>query len=467
MKSRLTRRFFLRSAGTVAVGLPFLESLHTRPLQAQETATVKRFACFFNCNGVQMDRFFPSSAYGPLTASSFSGCTTAALAPFASRICWPRGIHMVPRGYGLDGGPGDDHSKGMGHKLTAAFLQDTEDKYADGISVDQAIAQAINPGGRQALTLKVGPHHGGVLGHISYSAPGTPVTGENNPWLAYRDFMGLNTPDVGAGPSLGDLRRRSVLDVVREDFEDLQRAPLSRSDKDKLDMHFSTIRDLEGAIAGAGMIGCNLDPAVQAELEAIDPDAVGSAAEFPKMGKLQMDVLALALACDYTRSASLQWGSGAGGPIYTWDGMSHVYSHHPLSHGTTENGGGDDVAGYQDMLADIDTWHMEQLAYLLERLDSYTEGDGTVLDNTVLLYTNELSDGKDHSFTDLPYFIVGGAGYFKQGQYIKVTGQDDVKSDVDAPHNKLLTTCMNAVGVPTEKFGGDLAPAGEMTPVKS
>lgn len=466
MKSRFSRRFFLRGAGTVAVGLPFLDSLHARSLQAQETGSIKRFACFFNCNGVQMDRFFPNASYGALSASAFSGRTTEPLAPFADRICWPRGIHMVPRGYNRDGGPGDDHAKGMGHKLTAEFLQETEDEYANGISVDQAIANAINPGDRQALTLKVGPDRGGVLGHVSYSAPGTPVSGENNPWLAYRDFMGLNSND-DEGPSVDDLRRRSVLDVVREDFEDLKRAPLSKADKDKLDMHFSTIRDLEGAIANAGMIGCNLDPALEAELEAIDPDAVGTDAAFPKMGKLQMDVLALALACDYTRSASLQWGSGAGGPIYGWDGMSHVYPHHPLSHGTTEDDGGGDVSGYQDMLAAIDTWHMEQLAYLLDRLDSYTEGEGTVLDNTVLLYTNELSDGKEHNFMDLPFFIVGGAGYFRRGEYIKVTDQENPKNDVDAPHNTLLTTCMNAVGATTEKFGGDLAPAGEMEQVKA
>jgi hypothetical protein len=436
-------------------------------VQAQDVATPKRFLCFFNCNGVEMSRFFPSGGYGALSAASFAGRSTEPLAPFANRLLIPRGIYMVPRGYGRDGGPGDDHMKGMGHKLTAEFLQDTTDKYANGVSVDQAIAQAINPGGREALTLKVGPHRGGVLGHISYSGPGIPVTGENNPWFAYRDFMGLNQV-TDTGPTPLDLRRQSVLDLVRADFEELKRADLSAADKHKLDMHFQTIRDLELSMGSHGLVGCTIDDATAAELQALDPDAVGTDAEFPKLGRLQMDVLALALACDYTRSGSLQWGSGAGGPAYRWDGMSHEYRHHPLSHGTTGDNGGADVSGYEDMLFQIDRWHMGQLAYLLEKLDSYQEQAGaTLLDNTVVLYCNELSDGKAHSFMDLPWIVAGGAGYFRRGEYVKMTGGTGTVNDTDAPHSKLLTMCMNAVGIPTEKFGGSLAPGGEFEQLKA
>jgi hypothetical protein len=271
-------------------------------------------------------------------------------------------------------------------------------------------------------------------------------------------------PDVA---DLEDLRRQSVLDVVREDFEDLRSADLSKADREKLEMHFDSIRDLETSMGEAGLVGCNLEDGVEAELQAVNPDAVGTDAEFPKMGRLQMDVLALALACDHTRSATLQWGSGAGGPVYTWDGMSHDYRHHPLSHGTTGDNGGEDVSGYEDMLADIDTWHMKQLAYLLDRLDAYEEPEGSTLDNTVLLYANELSDGKEHNFMDLPFFVVGGAGYFQQGQYVQVTNQSNTKNDQDAPHNKLLTMCMNAVGIETDKFGGDLTASGEFEAIKA
>src|SRR5690606_26874536 len=136
----LNRRNFLRGALGVSVGLPFLESV--RRASAQDADAVKRFVCFFNCNGVQMDRFFPTSD-GPLSAATLSGTALEPLTPFASRMLVPRGTFMVPRGWGRDGGPGDDHAKGMGHKLTADFLEDTEDQYARSISVDQEIARAL------------------------------------------------------------------------------------------------------------------------------------------------------------------------------------------------------------------------------------------------------------------------------------------------------------------------------------
>jgi hypothetical protein len=167
-------------------------------------------------------------------------------------------------------------------------------------------------------------------------------------------------------------------------------------------------------------------------------------------------VLALAIACGSTKVGTMLWGSGAGGPIFNWDGLSHQYNHHKLSHGNTmdDNSGGE-VAGYEDMLAGIDQWYTTQLAYLLSRLDSYQEGDGqSVLDNTAVVYMNELSHGKDHDFRDLPVIIAGGCGgYFKQGEYLKVTAQEDTRNDADAPHNKLLTTLCNAMGVPETHFG--------------
>lgn len=474
----LSRRNFLRGAGGIAVGLPLLESLRRQlsPVltpSAASSARVanaataqKRFLTFFNCNGVQMNRFFPAAPYGQLTANSFSGTSCEALAPFASKICWPRGIHMWPRGYNMDGGAGDDHMKGMGHKLTAHFLQDTSDTYANGISIDQAIAKVINPNGAAAMTLKVGPHKSGVLGNISYSGPGTPVIGENNPWFAYRDFMGIDLADPQLKENL-DLRKKSVLDVVKADFDALSQADLSKADREKLELHFQTIRDLENNMNTAGLVACSLDANLEAEIKAIDPNRIGLDAEFPKMGKLQMDVIALAMACGHSNVASLQWGDGAGGPVYNWSGMQHTYRHHPLSHGTAGDAGGDEVIGYEDMLAQIDSWHMEQFAYLLGRLNAYDEGDGSLLDNTVVLYCNELSDGKAHDFQDLPMFVVGGAGYFRVGQYAKVTNQESVRNSVDAQHCKLLNMCSNAVGVPSMNFGAPGAPTGELAAIKA
>ncbi|MDD9945511.1 MAG: DUF1552 domain-containing protein [Myxococcales bacterium] len=448
LRRHVHRRRFLRGLGGIALGLPFLESLVPKLARGQMLTQPKRFVLFFECNGVNMDRFWPS-AYGTLTPGSFGA--NQALYPirdYADRLLIPRGIHMVPKGFGWDGTAGCDHSMGMGQKLTATNLQDTEDLYASGISVDQEMAKSINPGGRSPLNLRVGPHRRGVLGSISYTGPGQPAIAENNPYLAYQDFMGVANDSATSQMMAENLRRRSVLDLVADDFEQLKRAGISKADQDKLDMHFSAVREVEQAMGSAGLIGCNLPTDVTSQLMAIDPDNVAYDSEFKTIGRLQMQVMALAIACDYTRVATLQLGNGSGGPIYTWDGMNHQYNHHKLSHGNTrDDDSGDAVAGYLDMIYEIDRWHAGEFKYLLDLLDAYDEGGSSVLDNSAVVWANELSDGKDHDFRDLPFVIAGSCGgYFRTGEYIKVTNQDNTRNDADAPHNKLLTTFLNAVG---------------------
>jgi hypothetical protein len=451
----MNRRRFLKGALGATLGLPLLSSLDGKSAKAAP-GDFKRLVVFFCCNGVNMDTFWPTTGYGAIDAAALGTCTLSPLSAFADRILLPRGIHMVPRGFGWDPSNGDDHAKGMGHKLTAHALGSTT--YAEGISVDQYVANALNAGGTPALTLLVGYKSDSVLGHISYSGPEQPVTGENNPWLAYQDLVGLGNLDDEAFQRLM-ARRQSVLDLVRPEYEALLSKNLSKADRDKLDMHFTAVRDLENTMGGT--IACNLDPTREAELEGINPDTVAYDSEFRTIGRMQMDVMAMAIACGATSAATLQWGSGAGGPIFTWDGMAHAYNHHKLSHGNTmDDCSGGMVDGYLDMLTDIDRWYAGELAYLLGRLDAYEEGAGSVLDNTCVLMMNELSHGKDHDFRDLPIVMAGSCGgYFKTGEYIKVTAQADTRNDADSPHNKLLTTICNAVGV-TDPGGGPVTNFG-------
>lgn len=462
----MNRRFFLRGAAGAVVGLPFLPSLLTREARAAAAPAPKRFACFFNCNGVNMDQWFPVGNYGALTPDMMVGTALEPVSQFASKMLVPRGIHSVPRGFGRDPTNGDDHAGGMGHKLTAAPLSYST-TYAEGISVDQAIANHLHPG-QAALSLSVGTSYNGVLGHISYTGPDQPVVGENNPWLAYQDLFGVSADPGSEGEDLLVRRRQSVLDLVRPEYEYLLSRKLSASDREKLDMHFSTIRDLEGP-AGNGVVPCSLDAVREGEIAGIDPNTVTYDSQYKTIGAMQIDILAIALACGAAQSATLLWGSGAGGPIFTWDGMTHQYNHHKLSHGNTQDdNGGAPVAGYEQMLFDIDVWHMQQLALLVEKLDSYPEGNGTVLDNMVLLYANELSDGLGHSFMDLPFVLFGSnGGYFKQGEY-QWLSQYSWANDSDAPHNKLLTTLCNSTGMNETHFGSpDFGQDGEFEELKA
>jgi hypothetical protein len=318
----------------------------------------------------------------------------------------------------------------------------------------------------------VGWRADGVLGHISYTGAEQPVSGEQNPWLAYQDIMGLSGLDDTELQMLL-ARRQSVLDLVEPEYQNLLNQQLSSADRSKLEAHFDAIRDLEGELEEG--IACGLPDAIGLELMGINPDTVAYDSEYEKLTRLQIDVMALALACGNNSSASLQLGSGAGGPIFTWDGMNHEYNHHKLSHGNTaDDDSGSAVDGYEDMLHAIDRWHAKQFRYLIERLDSYPDDGGSVLDGTCCLWMNELSHGLNHDFRDLPVVMAGSSGgYFKQGEYIKVTAEEQTVNDADAPHNKLLTTILNAVGVeadgggPVTNFGGQFGEPGEFDMLKA
>jgi hypothetical protein len=450
----LSRRTFLRGAAGVAVGLPLLESIGTSPLQAQTAKRVTRFLSFHSSSGVETDRFWP--AVGALSEASFAGKGTEALAPYASRLLIPRGVHGYPVGTWTG------HSEGTCQALTAAPLANG---LAQGRSIDQVIADALNPSGREALVVRPGGRDLGVaaFNSISYRSPGQMANAESNPFRTYRSMMGMGT----APPAMGDeaaerllARRQSVVDLVREEFEELKRIDLSRADRDKLDQHFQLVREVENGMSGSpAVVACNLDAQTTAQLEAIKQDSVESNDNFPVMARLFAKIVALSLACQYTRSAVLQWGAAvAGAPMYRWDGINHSYRHHPLSHGTTEDFSGAAISGYKDMLFEIDRWNVGELAKLLGLLDAYKEQDGTtLLDNTVVLYSNEFSHGQGHTTGDLPLIIAGGAGYFKLGQSVVVSGS---KADIGGVEgsagqsHRMLCTVLNAAGVPTANWNG-------------
>ena len=196
--------------------------------------------------------------------------------------------------------------------------------------------------------------------------------------------------------------------------------------------------------------------------------------EYEKIGGMMLDVMALAMACDQNRVVTIQWGSGAGGPIFSWLGMSAddvntKYNHHKLSHGATMDCATTPTlpdTQWKTALFDIDTWYASRFKDLLDRLSAYSEPEGSVLDNSAIAYMNDLGDGLGHNWMDLPNLIAGSAGgYFKQGQYIKLTSGNGTANDTDAPSNMLLTTLANAVGAtkqdgsPYDNFGS--APTGK------
>lgn len=433
-KRLLHRRSFLRGAGSVAVGLPFLEAFASKKAFA---APPKRLAIYFQSNGVNMDRWWPSD-YGAITAETMKGRAVEPLAKHASKLLIPRGIFMSPRGYGIDGGGGCDHVRGMGQKLTCAFISGTR---AQGPSIDHVIAKGLNPNGRDPIVLGMGGSGSGKIGSAFFKESGQAADFQRDPLQAFSGLMGMATPGGAEAVAKTLERRKSVLDVVRGDLMSMQSDTfLSGTDKKKLQMHFDAIRQLETSMApgaAGASAACGVAPA--------KPDEGSS---FEQTAVQMTNLMALVLACNANNVISLQTDRGSGGTRYSWlpDGLNKKYGHHPLSHGATFDAATSPnlpTDQYKQALLNIDTWHMKMYANLLDKLASYSEPGGSVLDNSVVLYMNELSDGLKHSYLDLPVLIAGGGGKLKQGEYIKMAASTSSKTD--CPTNQLFVTVAHAL----------------------
>ncbi|SEK78756.1 Protein of unknown function [Stigmatella aurantiaca] len=430
IRQPLSRRTLLRGLSGVAIALPFLEAMEAH---AAAPATPKRFVFVFSANGTIPPAWTPSGS-----ETSFQlGRILAPLEPHKSKLLLLDNLDMESAHHG----PGDGHQKGMGHLLTGTELQngdiftggDSEKVgWGGGISIDQEIAKRVGQNDRFP-SLLFGVQTGGanIWSRMSYSGPGSPMPAEDNPRNAFnRIFANFNADPAG----LAELRyrRHSVLDSTQEDFKKL-RAQLGSTDLQKVDAHLTAIReierrlDLEDHAVGASCV----KPAQPATLDHTKNE------NFPAVGKLQMDLLVMALTCNLTKVATLQWSRSVSQVAFPWVGVTD--RHHDLSHF------GDSDAAVQEKITKINVWYAQQFAYLLTQMSKVQEGDRTLLDNTAVLWGNELGKGNSHSRRDVPFVMAGSCGgYFRTGRYLKYT---------NGWHNELYVSLLNAMGVQTNTFG--------------
>jgi hypothetical protein len=204
-------------------------------------------------------------------------------------------------------------------------------------------------------------------------------------------------------------RKRSILDAVREDALALQKQ-VPKDDALRVEEHLSAVRDLERAVAG-----------LPAEYHRVDPpDYDGDMKDWPRIAKLQSDLLAQALVTRQTRVASYMLTKGQGLARFPWLGLTAA-RHHDYTHADGKAPGADGADG-QRVLRDITRWHVEEFAYLLAKLKSIPEGDGTVLDHTCLLYAHEHAEANPHKCSGLAMIVAGHAGHLKMGSHTRVMG---------------------------------------------
>jgi hypothetical protein len=307
--------------------------------------------------------------------------------------------------------------------------------WANGISIDQHIAAVIgNETKFRSLELAVqAGRSANNWNRMSYLGPDQPVPPEGSPYAAFdRIFRDFASPETAGQRAARD---RVILDAVMDDYDRLL-PKVSVADRRKLDAHLTAVREIEGRLGLTPKAA--LDSCAAPVLNG--PENVDSNDNFPAVGRLQTDLLVQSLACDLTRVASLQWNRSVGGARFTWLGGGFDRGHHDYSHDGDENG------DTTERLTQINVWYAEQFAYLVEQLDSIPEGEGTLLDNTVVLWCNELGKGNSHTRNNAPYVLAGGAGgYFQTGRYLKYDG--------NVPHNNLLLSLVQSMGLDDQSFG--------------
>ena len=435
----MNRRNFLRGLGAT-LALPFLPSFDGfSEARAQAGRWPMRLVIFHTANGQPMRLWRPTGGENDFQLSQ----VLAPLDPIRRKLLILRGLDM-PAQRGESG-----HAAGTNTVLTGTELAGDS---AGGISVDQLCAQRV--GGDtplRSLELAVQTYNS-VLGHISHLGPGQPVPAELDPRRAhervYRAFQAPGAPV--AVPGL-DPRHASVLDAVKADYARLNRR-LGGADRVKLEAHVTQVRELERRLQ------IMIQPPVTCHPSAQPPESDGYAeGGFPQVGRLHMDLMVAALSCDRTRVASLMWQEGSNNQAFTWLDPPVRESHHELSHTIIYEGTPLLEHPEEGKLLAINRWYAQQFLYLCRALDGIPDGDGTLLDHTIVLWTNEISDGYIHNRNDMPFVMAGGGRYFRTGRHLNFAPQ---------PHNQLLVSIANAMGVnDVDRIGefGDAGPLAGLT----
>lgn len=426
--------------GTIAIGLPMLDAMLPRGA-AQAGAAPKRIVFWFTANGTRQD------VWSPPSNMDLSGHPMhASLAPFAQKLLFLDGVDQDVTYDSI----GDGHQTGMACLLTnvevlpgTLFCEGACDGatpsyvgWGGGQSVDQYIAGEIANDivtKFRSLELGVQVRNSTIWSRMCYSAPDTPVPPREDPNQNFNDLFG----DLETDPFALELvrrRRRSVLDAVMDDHASFNRT-LGYEDKQTLDRHLQSIRDLESRLDATGVLGESCG----------QPDVSLPGSNFqqndmyPATGRAQMDMLVMALACDMTRVASLQWSRSVSNVQHNWVPLRLNEGHHDLSHYDDNN------ADSQADLLEINKWYSEQFAYMLGLMEEVREGDNTLLDNSVVVWVNELGKGNSHTRRDIPFMLAGSAGgYFNTGRHIDFGGE---------PHGKLLVSLTHAMDKPVDTFG--------------
>jgi len=432
-RKAMPRRTFLRGAGT-ALALPLLDAMlpaFASPAQVATTRTT-RLAFFAVPNGIIMDKWTPTATGSGLQLTP----VLEPLAAFRDRLVVISGL-ANNEARKLEFEIAGDHPRACSAYLTATHPKMTSG--ADihcGVSVDQVAAKAL---GRQTQlpSLEIGletPMIGACesayscvyYNTLAWRGPETPLPMENRPRAVFERLVGDSTDPAERVARIRE--NRSILDLVSLDLARLMRA-VGETDRLKLDQYSEAIRSVEQQIQVAEQQAARELPDMQKPMGIPD--------KFSDYARLMMDLQVLAFQGDMTRVATFMVGHEMGGRAYPELGFGD--QHHSLTH---HQG---DKAKIEKVIQ-INVFHAKLYQYFLEKMRSVPDGDGSLLDRSLLVYGSPLSDGNMHLYRDLPVLLVAGAA-------TGIAGNRHVRYPDDTPMANLYLTLLDRLGVNVERFG--------------
>jgi Protein of unknown function (DUF1552) len=428
-KMHLPRRTFLRGAG-VTLALPFLESMIPAVAALGQTAAAgerTRLGCVYFPHGAIMNKWTPATEGAGFELSEI----LQPLKAFQSQINVISGLESA-QAYGS--GATANHNRSAASFLSAAHAETGAQPHL-GVTIDQVVARKLGqdtPLPSIELTIEESSVSCGdglscaYRDTISWQGPTSPLPMQNNPQVVFERLFGDgNTAEQRATRRQQSL---SLLDSVRGEASSLQ-GKLPAADRSRLDQYLTDVREIERRVQKAGQqLSDDLD---------VPSAPTGVPKDVEAHVKLMFDLQVLAWQAEITRVSTMLLAKELSNAVYPKSGVRdafHILSHHS------------NVQENIDRFTVLNRYHVTLLAYLLEKLRATPDGDGTLLDHSMLLWGSAMSDGNQHNHTDLPIILAGGAsGRLKGGRHLR--------NPRNTPLANLLIAMLDKLDIPTEKFG--------------
>ncbi|HSN98307.1 MAG TPA: DUF1552 domain-containing protein, partial [Candidatus Nanopelagicales bacterium] len=432
-----SRRGFLKALGGAALALPFVEMLRA-PRAAHANNVAKRVIFFYFPDGMGMPGGEDLSQNWHPSGSEFNFNLSKQLDPLAAlkdKCVFIRGLSMGPSGAG-------SHPEGARKLLTGV-------DGGNGISIDQYLANSVGAQspwrhlylGAMSKVNKNTPRS--ADSYVTYVAPGQSIVPEDDPGVAFQSLFGSGggqAPGGGEQPVGPDPRKVSVIDGVLADINALK-GQLGDVEKAKLDMHLESAREVEQRIKGVGTQPTGGTTCDEPAVAALSESELYTDAKFPDVLRAQIDLMVLAMSCGLTKVGTIQGSYHTSELIMSrfpntemsmpnFDMRSHQASHYG-------NPGDQLFTHFKNQRR----WWVSQFAYLLEQLKSRPDGDGTMLDTSLVVLCSEVSDGNTHSHDNMGFVLAGGAGgAISTGRLLQYN---------NVRHSNLLSGIAHAMGQPT------------------